>query len=391
MILAATITPLDRTFQVLLVEDNPGDALLLRETLADAPSPAPTLEWTHVRLLKEGLGRLREQNFDVILLDLSLPDSQGLHTFDSVTKHAPGTPVVMMTGLDDEQIALEAMQRGAQDYLVKGATDGRSIMRAIRYAIERARRWQAERIMRAQQEEFDVAREIQQRLFPSAAPRLPGFDIAGRSNPAIAAGGDYYDFIPMLDQHVAVVVGDVCGHGIGAALVMAETRAYLRALMLTRRDVGEVLESANRALVADMASNRFITLMLTSLAPASRQLTYSSAGHGLSYVLDASGRVKHTLTSTGIPLGIDGGEKFPAAPPLQLETGDLVLLCTDGIVEARGPVGNELGVERVLEIAREHRREPASAIVAQLCDAAIAQYAGAEQADDITAAVIRVL
>lgn len=377
------------TLQVLLVEDNPGDALLLRTTLADLPAPAPVLEWTHVALLEEGLGRLREREFDVILLDLSLPDSYGLHTFDRVTHHAPETPVVMMTGLNDEEMALEAMQKGAQDYLVKGATDGRSIMRAIRYAIERTRRGRAERTLRAQQEEFEVAREIQQRLFPNAAPSFPGYDIGGRSHPAIAAGGDYYDFVPMPDGHLAVIVGDVCGHGIAAALVMAEARAYLRALMLTRTQVDEILGLANRALVEDVANNRFITLMLTRLSADGGPMVYSSAGHGMSYVLDASGKVKNSMTSTGIPLGIDSSQPFPAADPLVLDPGDLVLLCTDGVMEARTADGTEFGVERTLELVRQHRARPAQVIVDRLCGAVL-DHCGHNQADDVTAVVIRV-
>ena len=390
MILPNQTTQSQDALQVLLVEDNPGDALLLRETLADVPDFSPSLEWTHVRLLEEGLGRLRERSFDVILLDLSLPDSHGLRTFDQVTDHAPSTPVVMMTGLDDEAVALEAMQRGAQDYLVKGATDGRSIMRAIRYAIERTRRGHAERIMRAQQEEFEVARDIQRRLFPAHAPRLPGFDIAGRSHPAIAAGGDYYDYISMPEGQLAVVVGDVCGHGIGAALVMAEARAYLRALMLTRSDVSDVLQLANRALSEDVANTRFITLMLARISAASRQLVYSSAGHGMSYVLGAGGDIKATLESTAIPLGIDPNESFPAGPPIQLAPGDLVLVCTDGLVEARGLGGKEFGMERVLQVVRENRREPAAVIVERLFTA-VFEFGPAEQSDDVTAAVIRVL
>jgi serine phosphatase RsbU (regulator of sigma subunit) len=376
------------TLQVLLVEDNPGDALLLRTTLADLPAPAPALEWTHVALLEEGIGRLTERQFDVILLDLSLPDSYGLHTFDRVTNHAPETPVVMMTGLNDEEMALEAMQRGAQDYLVKGATDGRSIMRAIRYAIERTRRGRAERTLRAQQEEFEVAREIQQRLFPSAAPRFGGYDIGGRSHPAIAAGGDYYDFVPMPGGHLAVIVGDVCGHGIAAALVMAEARAYLRALMLTRTHVDEILGLANRALVEDVVNNRFITLMLARLSTGG-PLVYSSAGHGMSYVLDASGKVKHSLTSTGIPLGIDASQAFPAAEPIALAPGDLALLCTDGVMEARSADGDDFGVERALELVRRYRMHPAQEIVDRLCGAAL-DHCGHNQADDITAVVIRV-
>src|SRR5687768_13072573 len=112
-----------RPIKVLLVEDNPGDALLLRETLADTNA---AIEWTHDQKLASALNRLDQERFDVVLLDLSLPDSHGIETFHKVRKRAPQAPVVMLTGLDDETTAVEAMSQGAQDYLVKGGTDRKS-------------------------------------------------------------------------------------------------------------------------------------------------------------------------------------------------------------------------------------------------------------------------
>ncbi|HEX5504738.1 MAG TPA: ATP-binding protein [Thermomicrobiales bacterium] len=122
---------------VLLIEDNPGDARLIRELLADVPGAAVRLDWAD--RLAAGLARLAETAPDAALLDLSLPDSHGLATFDALRARAPGLPIVVLSGLADAAVALDAVQRGAQDYLVKGRVDGDGLLRALRYAIERQR------------------------------------------------------------------------------------------------------------------------------------------------------------------------------------------------------------------------------------------------------------
>src|SRR5438067_10488308 len=121
--------------RVLLVEDNPGDARLLREAVAEVDSSA--VEWTTAERLATALAQLEQEPFDVILLDLSLPDAQGFETFSRALQRAPEVPIVVLTGLDDEEMAVKTVQAGAQDYLVKGHINGHLVVRAMRYAIER--------------------------------------------------------------------------------------------------------------------------------------------------------------------------------------------------------------------------------------------------------------
>ena len=123
--------------RVLLIEDNPGDARLIWEMLAEVKGSPVDLKYAD--RLSSGLERLAEGGIDVILLDLSLPDSEGLDTFAQVHARAPQVPIIVLTGLDDESLAVKAVREGAQDYLVKGQVDGRLLVRAIRYAIERHR------------------------------------------------------------------------------------------------------------------------------------------------------------------------------------------------------------------------------------------------------------
>ena len=373
--------------RVLLVEDDPEDVMLLQDTLAEAH--LPKLEWTTVELLADAIDRLGRETFDVVLLDLTLPDSRGLDTFLQLNAARPEAAVVMLTGLHDEDLGLQAVQRGAQDYLVKGYSDGKALARSVRYSIERARRRRAERELTVRQSEVQAAREIQQRLFPRAAPAVAGYDIAGASYPAVETGGDYYDYIPMSDGRLAVAIGDVTSHGLGPALVMAETRAYLRALMLSRADVGEVLGLANKALVLDTSDELFVTLLLAGLDTGSGALTYASAGHTPGYVLDDSGAVRRELWSTGLPLGVEADGHFSDGQPLQLSAGDVVLLLTDGITEASDAGGENFGVERTLQAVRANRHRPAAEVLESLYRE-VRAFQGVEQKDDITAIVIKV-
>ena len=246
---------------------------------------------------------------------------------------------------------------------------------------------------RAQQRDVEMrlARTVQQKLYPDAAPRLAGFDLAGAAFPADQTCGDYYDFLPMADGRLGLAVGDVSGHGFAAALLMAETRAYLRSLARTTTDLGEVLGALNAFLFEDTEGERFVTLMVALLDPVRRTLVYASAGHIQGYVLDGSGATKHVLDSTGLPLGLFGDAEFQPGPELSLEKGDLLLLLTDGAAETQRRDGEFYETARVLEAVAEAREDDAAQIVRRLHAAVLAFAPGEPQRDDVTAVVCRVL
>jgi len=258
----------------------------------------------------------------------------------------------------------------------------------IRDITERKR---TERELRDTQEQFRVAREIQQRLFPKAAPNIPGYDVAGVSHPADATGGDYFDWLPMLKGRWGMIVADVTGHGIGPALLMAETRAYLRTLLRGREDVGDILTRANRILAEDVGHEYYVTLFLGCLEPLSRQFVYASAGHPPAYVLDREGRVKAEMRRTAVPLGIAPQTVYSAGTSTQLEVGDIVLIMTDGIDEAMNSQEELFGRERALEAVRARRNQSAQVILEGLCEEVRAFSAPAAQLDDVTALIIKVL
>lgn len=236
--------------------------------------------------------------------------------------------------------------------------------------------------------ELRTAKKIQLGLVAKAPPILAGFDIAGASYPAVETGGDYFDFFPLLDSCQGLVIADASGHGLGPALLITETRAYLRAFALTSEDIGRIVALVNRRLVEDVGED-FVTLFFARLDPRSRSFVYTSAGHVTGCVLDQAGIVKNLLESTSHPLGIVQNADFPIAASITLQPGDLVLLLTDGIVEACAPGGNVFGFQRALDLVRTHQKDAAAKIVNSLYHAVRTFSNNNPQVDDITAMVIK--
>jgi serine phosphatase RsbU (regulator of sigma subunit) len=251
-------------------------------------------------------------------------------------------------------------------------------------------RMKAEKGLIRKEAELGVAKKIQQGLVPKAAPALTGFDIAGASHCAVETGGDYFDFVSLFDSCQGIAIADASGHGLGPALLVTETRAYLRAFALTSEDIGRIVGLVNRRLVDDVGESYFVTLFLARLDPNTRSLVYTSAGHPSGYILDSSGSVRGLLESTGLPLGVLPDADFPVSAEIALQPGDLVLLLTDGVMEARAPDETAFGFQRALDIVRVYRGDTAAQIVSNLYYAirAFSQYAA--QVDDISAVVIKV-
>jgi len=378
----------EKRIRILLIEDDPDDVWIMRGLLGDRWDGP--FELVQVELLASGLKRCAESDFSVILLDLSLPDSRGLETFFRLKAGiGDSVPIVVLSGYDDENTAVKAVQAGAQDYLVKGQVDDNVLIRSIRYAIERSQRHHAEKELRDTTEEFRAAREIQQRLYPDKAPNLEGFDIAGALYPATATAGDYYDYIPMLEHCLGIVVGDVSSHGMGPALLMSETRACLHTLTQAYFDVGDILSRANRVLAADTDDFHFVTLAMGRIDPRTRSFVYASAGQQ-GYLIGADGEVT-VLESTSMPLGVNDDTVVPTAPPLQLEPGQIVTFFTDGVFEAESLGGVRFGARRALESIRSERDKPASEIVDILHKDIATFTRHSTQRDDITIVVVKVV
>jgi PAS domain S-box-containing protein len=237
--------------------------------------------------------------------------------------------------------------------------------------------------------EMNLAETVQKRLFPQQSPSLSGYDIAGAASPALATCGDYYDFIWLPDGTLGIVVADVSGHGVSAALIMTMTRAYLRSLMRVHVSLDRILSELNSLILADLDMSGFVTVVIVLLDPKSGCLAWINGGHPTGCVLDSRGNVRELLRSTCRPLGLFPSLGNPVGTPVALAAGEILLLVTDGILEAASSDGREFGSEAVLDVARSARGLPAHDICSRIIAEAKAFTRGRPQEDDLTVVVCK--
>ncbi|HEX9372836.1 MAG TPA: SpoIIE family protein phosphatase [Roseiflexaceae bacterium] len=236
--------------------------------------------------------------------------------------------------------------------------------------------------------ELRLAREIQESMLPRKLPQLTGFEIGGRMIAARMVGGDFYDAIPLDADRVGVVIGDVSGKGVPAALLMALVCSLLRAEAVRTDSPEEVLRVVNGHLLSRNARGMFVTVLYGVLHRVTREFTFVRAGHELPLVLDAGGANLTPERGRGHPLGMF------ASPALDSQTvvvppGGTLLLFTDGVTEAMDQQGELFGVERIAEAVRDYPRATAQELCDHLVDAVTAYHGAAPQADDITLLAVR--
>lgn len=246
------------------------------------------------------------------------------------------------------------------------------------------------RKLQEQQFQLNLARAVQQQFYRMPPPKVEGFDMAGAAFPADETGGDYFDFLLLPDNYIGIAIGDVSGHGIGSALLMAGLRANLRAFAKKSSDIGEILSLVNDALVSDVEQGRYATLIFCRLHAGYGTLEYANAGHTHGYVLDPAGKVKQVLESTDIPLGFLPDHKFGCNAPIALYPGEMLALLTDGIIDAERPDQTWFGIDQALKFIHAHRHESAQEIVHKLFKAVRDFSDGLPQVDDITAIICKV-
>ena len=236
--------------------------------------------------------------------------------------------------------------------------------------------------------QMDIASQIQQ-MYYNTKISVPGFDIAGQAYPAEKTGGDYFDLITMPDGCIAIVVGDVIGHGIGAALIMAETRAFLRAFTKTDNNPASILTKLNHELYADLQTEQYVTLILAILDPNNHSIVYASAGHIPAFLLNCSGQVDYTMESTGFPLGFMKNYKVKNSDPIKLTKENIAVFFSDGVLEAQSPKGEEFGFDRTLDLIKCQQQNSAQQIVESIYKGILSFSENQPQEDDITAVIFK--
>ncbi len=391
----------DRRVRILLIEDNPGDARLIELMVAEAGAGLFVLE--SVQRLSEGVGRLARGGIGLILLDLSLPDSQGLQTFAQLHARAPRLPIIVLSGLNDTTLAVQAVHEGAQDFLVKGQVDGQLLVRAMRYAIERkalveqlGRYAEELRSKNAQLEaDFNMAREIQEIFLPHQYPTFPqwvspeesALRFSHRYLPAAAVGGDFFDIFAITGSTAGLFICDVMGHGMRAALVTAIMRGLLEELMPVAADAGKFLTEINRSLHAILRRTRepfLATAFYAVVDLASGELRFANAGHPSPFrVRRHAGTVellKDTDPRHGPALGLFEKALYPTCR-CPLVPKDLILLFTDGLYEVDNREQQEFGQERLLVTVRDYLHLPTEQMLQGLLER-VQRFANERDFDD---------
>jgi PAS domain S-box-containing protein len=485
--------------RVLLVDDDQTDRTMVSHLLQQVPGFEHEL--IQCRSLAEALVQIRGFPFDVILLDLWLPDSEGLETCRRIVSAARSTPVVVMTEARNVAIAAEAIRSGAQDHFVKGDFSGPAITRVLEYAVDRfqfhsekaqqdnffhqilshipaiiwttdcslritsvqgaglqllnfdpqqiigkaldeylRRTGDADGTMRAHQRalsgrsasletewlrrvfevridalrepkqgivgtigvaldvterrgyhrEMDFARLVQAALLPDKQPDWKGFDIFGRSYPARQTCGDWFDYLTLADGSLGLVVGDVSGKGFGPAILSATTAAYLESLAENHCDIRRILESCNQMVCRRSLDGHFAVLAFGRIQPGTRVFTYGGAGDEV-LIVGRDGRRKHIHAASGIPVGMAEDVCYEMPVEIPLESGDVVLMLTDGFREAVKPTRELFGVARIVQTVAENLDATASEIFDAVWQAAHDFSEGHQQHDDMTGIVIKVL
>ncbi len=240
----------------------------------------------------------------------------------------------------------------------------------------------------AEHAEILAASSVQRALLPATSPCIPGFDFAGGVYPAECVSGDFFSYLDLGENRVGILVADVSGHGLGPGLLMSQTQANLRALAEFCSDPRELLHRLNEHCSWGTAGS-FVTLFLGCIDTEARSFVYAGAGQQ-GFLLRADGGVE-ILESTGCPLGVIDEWNEPSSPATKLESGDMIVLPTDGIEEAMNPNDDLFGRETMLDVIRNHASESAADIVKRLYSAARNFAGGKPQHDDITAMVVKVL
>lgn len=306
----------------------------------------------------------------------------------------------MTTTVDRLHVATERVKRGDLSYRI--GLPARDQLSALGEAFDNMTA-SVERLLLESKEksrlesEIEIAREVQRQLFPRAAPRVPGLELYGVCKPASAVSGDYYDFLRLGGGRVGLVLGDVCGKGISAALLMAAIRSALHAQFYDGYSVpgstdalpisaAEVVARLNRHVFESSSVEKYATFFFAVYDDRTRKLTYTNAGHWPP-VLFRRGTIEHLKTG-GTAVGLFSPMTYEQAE-IQLEPDDLLLAFTDGIIEPENSYGEEFGEARVLEITRRALSSPVEILVEEICRNVTEWTGSLELQDDMTIVVAR--
>src|SRR6201986_61441 len=348
---AAAVADGDEQGQVLLVEDDDGDAVLVSELLHEVGASVVV---RRARSLTQAKSLIADAA--CVLLDLGLPDSQGLNGLRQLLQQEPEAAVVMLTGQASEHLGEQAVRAGAQDYLVKGDVAGHQLNRVIRYAVERRRAEEAQRALAVAQIHAQENARLERGLLPSPLLTDPRLSVAARCLPGgqhHLLGGDFYDVVETSDGWVHALIGDVCGRGPAEAALGVCLRVAWRAMVLAGRPPEEISVTLSELLEHERQDDTmFATLCMISVHPDRTSGWIRMAGP-LPPLLVTRYGVAELPSPPAAPLGLSEVRDWPCIP-IRLDGSWSILLYTDGLIEGRIGKGSErLGSEGLMDLLRD--------------------------------------
>lgn len=381
--------------RILVVDDEMDISTVLSVTLRRAGF--------EVRTASDGLEAIeaiRVEPPDLVILDVMMPRLDGLETLKRIREHGPTThlPVIMLSAKTQLADKVQGFERGADDYVAKPFEPSEMLVRVQsllkRTALARLTApllgvlgdWSSAEGVAQLTRDLETARDIQARLTPTVPSTLAGLDAGAVLRPSTMVGGDFFDILPM-GERIAVALGDVSGKGIPAALLMVMVRTLLREIARGLSEPAEVLGRLNASLCRDMPPSMFVTMVLAVLFPDRvGRVALASAGHP-EPILVRKGAPPKAVSVGGMILGVFEEAVFEEAE-VDLETGDSLILLTDGVIEAPGPDGKRSGLEQVLQRLDRSRGESAQRQAEALTTEVLAVASG-RMADDMTAFALK--
>jgi phosphoserine phosphatase RsbU/P len=365
----------------ILVGDDQADVLEALRLLLKGAGYESVLVDSPQALLRAALA----QPFDLILMDLNYArdttsGAEGLDLLSNLEAQQNSAPVMVMTAWGNVELAVEAMRRGACDFVQKPWDNARLLATIRKQADEGSAKMMDDRRVKS---ELEIARNVQQKLFPNQSRRLAGLDYAGQCIPAREVSGDYYDFLDTGDRGLGFVLADVSGKGVAAALLMANLQACFRSQSQDAlRQPASMLRSVNKLFYESTPPEHFATLFFGAYDDRTRRLRYANCGHLPPFLLRADGRVER-LPATATVLGVFK-EWSSEESVVDLAPGDTLVLFSDGVTEAGVETEAEFGDDGLLAVIRANQGASAETLV----NAIISAVAG-EKEDDVTGVAIR--
>lgn len=382
--------------KILSVDDEPLMELLMKQFFRHQIRDGE-YEFFFARNGVEALEKMKEiPDIEIVLLDINMPEMDGLTLLSILNEmHNPALRVIMVSAYGNMANIRQAMNNGAFDFAIK-PVDMDDLNKTIKKAIEQINNVHESQKEHSQlmslKKDLTIARNIQQYILPQVDSPFPEdsdkLDIYASMEAAKDIGGDFYDFFRIDDDHIAFVVGDVCGKGISAALFMAVSRTIIRSKGIQCGTAGACLTESNHLLAAYSIDCMFVTVFYAIYNTKTGLITYCNAGHNPPYLLRHNGTVEELPRSKDIIVGICDDIEY-REDTLQLESGDTLVMFTDGVTEAMNPEMKEFGTERLRAILGEQAGKNCRQVI-ETVRTAIKDFAGdAEQSDDITMLVIK--